>query len=142
MAIQDKVRATDDVPREAPKSIDQMTSDEIENWAMPAVSLGQSVIFYPDGTPIKRSGRPLALGWVTQKGRRSLTIRMPDGTAKMGVRHVNDPKLQMGSGDQRENGAWDYTDYDRSQVIQKLQDDVAKLRSDLDTLLAAKATPK
>lgn len=141
MAIQDKVRV-DDVPREAPKSIDQMTSDEIENWAMPVVSLGQTVIFYPDGTPIKRSGRPLALGSVTQKGRRSVTLRMPDGTAKMGVRHVGDPKLQMGTGDQRENGAWDFTDYDRSNAVQKLQDEMAKLRSDVDSLLAAKTTQK
>jgi hypothetical protein len=142
VAIQDKIRVTDDVAREAPKSIDQMTSDEIENWVMPTVSLGQPVIFYPDGTPIKRSGRPLALGFVTQKGRRSITLRMPDGTAKMGVRHVGDPKLQMGAGDQRENGAWDFTDYDRGQVIQKLQDEMAKLRSDVDSLLAPKATQK
>lgn len=142
MAIQDKIRANEEASREAPKSIDQMTSDEIENWAMPTVSLGQSVIFYPDGTPIKRSGRPLALGFVTQKGRRSVTIRMPDGTAKMGVRHVGDPKLQMGTGDQRENGAWDYTDYDRSNVVSKLQGEVAKLRLDVDALLAQKATQK
>jgi hypothetical protein len=60
----------------------------------------------------------------------------------MGVRHVGDPKLQMGAGDQRENGAWDFTDYDRGQVIQKLQDEMAKLRSDVDSLLAPKATQK
>ena len=141
MAIQDKIRV-DDVAREAPKSIDQMTAEEIEQWEMPNVSLGQLVIFYPDGTPIKRSGRPLALGFVTQKGRRSLTLRMPDGTAKMGVRQVGDPKLQMGTGDQRENGAWDFTDYDRANVVQKLQGEIAKLRADVDSLLAAKATQK
>ena len=79
---------------------------DINNFDMPDVRVGAPVVFYATGQVV---GHPM-LGYVVRVARtgRTIMIRTSDGRIFEGVRHCDDPKLDL-SVEIRETGCWDFT---------------------------------
>lgn len=82
--------------------------EAIRNYKMPAPYVGAAVVWYATGAPQRNAAQ---LAFVRHVGTRNIGLQLPTGTRVDAVRHVSDPKLQL-SADQRENGAWDFTEQD------------------------------
>jgi hypothetical protein len=89
----------------------KIKQDEIEAFTMPKPCLGQSVTWFHSGT---RTGLG-EIAWVLKAGHRNIVLQRASGLAVETVRHVADPKLQL-SVEQRESGAWDFTDQDKKSL--------------------------
>lgn len=90
---------------------------EIINYKMPEIRVGAPVLWFANGSAMKEA----ILGWVTKLGHRGIRVHLCTGVWYDSVRHMSDPKLKMNQ-DQRENGAWDYTeDYRFQEEIKNLQ---------------------
>lgn len=90
------------------------TQMDLDTFKPPRVRFGQPVAHYPKG--LRDANRRPDLGWVIRVMERYVHLYV---VASSGgpmvlecVRHVDDPKLTLND-DQRVNGAWDFTDYDR-----------------------------
>lgn len=80
--------------------------DPIVSFVMPAVSVGTTVLWYKHARKTNRAVPAV----VVAKSARNIQCR--PFTASIiyeAVRHIDDPKLEL-SADQRETGAWDYTE--------------------------------
>jgi|TARA_R100000808_G_C2154923_1_gene166444 hypothetical protein len=93
------------------------TLEEIQSFQMPSVQVGTPVEFYITGT---REGTEPRIGFVLRISRsgRNVVIRTADGGHFDAVRHIADPKLQLNA-DQRENGAWDFTEFYKSELEER-----------------------
>jgi hypothetical protein len=100
---------------------------EVDAYVMPKPMRGQSIIWYPHGEVSDRC----EIGFVLKVGRRSIEMRGASGLPRESVRNVNDPKLKM-SDAQRENGAWDFTDKDKSDLERDKQ--IVELRNKVSEL--------
>lgn len=78
----------------------------VDDFTMPVPSAGMPVLWYAAGV---KTGRKPEVGFILNVGNRSVRLRTAFGELKETVRHVSDPKLQLNR-DQREGGAWDFTD--------------------------------
>ena len=86
---------------------DPKPSDEaILNFRMPKAPVGLQVLWYRQGT---RDTTSPEVAYMLHAGARTATLHVATTSRRIdAVRHVDDPKLEL-SPDQRENGAWDYT---------------------------------
>lgn len=91
-------------------------------FVMPRPARGQAIVWYPHG--VKDGNSEVA--FVLSIGTRNIIISRASGVCEEGVRHIDDPKLSF-SADQRESGAWDFTDHDKDLAQLKL--DVAELKA-------------
>jgi hypothetical protein len=82
------------------------SQDEIENFKMPPVRVGQPVVWHRYG---EVDGRQPTVAFVLKINARNIDLKLTSGNAIGAVRHVADPKLQL-SEEHRANGAWDYTE--------------------------------
>lgn len=85
--------------------------DPIHAFQMPKPCMGQPVTWWPAGT----RDLPGETAFVIRVGRRNIILRTASGVCMETVRHIDDPKLKLNS-DQRESGAWDFTEHDKSQL--------------------------
>jgi len=92
-----------------------MTVSNTETFEMPEVAIGTPVTFYTTGMV---AGTEPRIGFVVRMSRsgRNLVLRAAGGGYYESVRHIDDPKLKINS-DHRENGAWDFTEYHKSNEI-------------------------
>lgn len=79
---------------------------EEQNYSMPQATQGMTVLWFPNGLPNRSSVR---VAYMLQCGGRTAVLQVSDGRRLDAVRHITDPKLRLNE-DQRENGAWDFTD--------------------------------
>lgn len=116
-----------------------MSSEDIVNFRPPEATVGTQVVWYMHGR--KRKVDSL-IGYIIHSGSRTATIYLCNGRRVDAVRHVSDPKLSL-SPEQREQGAWDFTDehYEmkkfRSEVTRKL----AELDKQVSRLILTKEMP-
>ena len=95
-----------------------------DNWReiafeMPAVQHGQIVAWYQNGLA---SSKP-DVAYVNRVNARTVTLLTAVNGIKETVRHVNDPRLR-GHHEQRENGAWDFTEaHKRAELRLKVIED-------------------
>lgn len=103
-------------------SLERMTS-----YKMPAITAGTIVRYFPSGT---RTARRPDIAQVKTVSERSVVLVLTWGQQIDTVRHVDDPKLTLNA-DQRENGAWDYTDehYQRAAWEQSVEKRLSELES-------------
>jgi len=85
--------------------MDPDLKDRIVDFSMPSVPVGTAVLWYPMG---RRSAMPM-VAYVLHCGARTTQLYLASGRRMDAVRHLADPKLELNS-DQRENGAWDFTE--------------------------------
>lgn len=86
--------------------------DTVANWKMPAVEVGQTVVWYSGG---QRNSTAPSVGQVIHVSVRSveLIIHERDKSHRMrDVRNVEDPQLPLND-NIRENGGWDYCNADK-----------------------------
>lgn len=116
------------------------------NFRMPTIQIGQSVVWHQFGQKEHGRGEISFVIAVSPSGR-TIAIRRPTGHCIEGVRHINDPKLQLDIG--RENGAWEYTEEftaylkfrdETEQTIQMLTEDVSTLKKEIVKLQQSKST--
>lgn len=87
-----------------------------ESYAMPQATAGLPIVWYPMGM-YDRTNRMVA--YMVHCGNRTAVIQTSTGQRRDAVRHLSDPKLKL-SDDQRENGAWDFTEeYVRGREMEK-----------------------
>lgn len=91
-------------------------NQEIAAFVMPRPDRGQAVTWYASGT---RDGVG-EVAFVLEVGRRNLVVARASGLAMESVRHIDDPKLKL-SVEQRESGAWDFTERDKQLDSQREQ---------------------
>lgn len=99
-------------------------------FVMPKPARGQAIVWYPHG--VKDCNSEVA--FVLQVGTRNIILSRASGVCEESVRHIDDPKLQF-SAEQRESGAWDFTDHDKTQIShsQQIADLLARV-TELETL--------
>lgn len=118
------------------------SQEAIQNFVMPEVKQGMPVRWYPHG---EIDGRTPEIGFVVKVGGRSIVLRTASGMQRDTVRHIDDPKLKL-SVQQRENGAWDYTeDYlsqqEYKESVQQQLDNIKKSLAQL-TIAVGKSAAK
>lgn len=113
---------------------------EIQNYTMPRAERGMPIIWYPQG--VKNRNGKLAFVQKSQLGRNSVDVFVAGQRVSSfsACPHVSDPRLKLGV-DQRENGAWDYTEeWLRNEEWKKSVDDaIFSVRKDS---IAQKSTPQ
>jgi seryl-tRNA synthetase len=92
---------------------------------MPEVAVGTQVLWYRYG---RRRKQDAMVGYIIQAGARTATVFLANGRRMDAVRYIDDPKLDL-SADQREQGAWDFTEDYR-----ELQKFMKSIRRELDEL--------
>jgi len=114
------VTATAEMPVSPVTNVSKLTVKEqaeadlrtrAEAYVMPKPQKGSAVLWYPHAS---KTDSP-EVGFVWKAGHRNIVVQLIAGTVKETVRHIDDPKLQMGTS-QRENGAWDFTDKDKADI--------------------------
>lgn len=85
---------------------EQVMQLQTATYHMPRVSPGQQVLWYKRGFADKGS---VEVAYMIHCGERTATIVSATGKRADAVRHIQDPKLKL-SPEQRENGAWDFTE--------------------------------
>jgi hypothetical protein len=93
------------------EEIRQKHNEQIAEFVMPKPCRGQAVTWYASGT---RSGVG-EMAFVLEVGRRNIIVNLASGVNMETVRHIDDPKLQL-SAEQRESGAWDFTEDSKIQL--------------------------
>lgn len=100
-----------------------MTEEEIQ-FQMPKPETGMTVKIFPNG---QRDERP-HFGFASKVSDRSIDVKDPLGTARGGVRHVDDPILRRSEELRRQYGAWDFTDETKMLRSSKSQYDALEKR--------------
>lgn len=90
---------------------------ELKEYAMPQANPGMQILWYKKGVVDRTS---VEVAYMLHTGARTAVICSMTGRRVDAVRHVDDPKLQLNA-DQRENGAWDYTDDYKEMLRFKLE---------------------
>jgi len=129
-------------PTETPQPF---TQDQL-NYRQPRCTVGTAVLWYRNGL---RDRTVVEVGYMLQCGERTSVISTSGGRRVDAVRYIDDPKLML-SPEQRENGAWDFTDdfrdrIETKQVLKKWIDDVERRLDKLEeglTIGASKAKGK
>lgn len=111
--------------------------DKVNAFVMPKAMPGQTVNWYRHGTAAEKVEIAVVMAGGNFRGLALKTLGT--GQLRQPVRHVSDPKLQL-SADQREHGAWDFTDHDKQQQarLARLETELAELKR----LVTEPATPK
>lgn len=96
--------------------------EQIRAFVMPKILPGDTVLWYCHG--LRGAGKPEVVD-VLKVSERSICIKTKySQQVRQPVRHIDDPKLRL-SAEQREHGAWDYTE--RHKINAALEERVAKL---------------
>ena len=111
------------------------SQEAIQNFVMPTIKQGMPVRWYPHG---EIDGRTPEIGFAVKVGGRSIVLRTASGIQRDTVRHIDDPKLKL-SVQQRENGAWDYTEDHLAQqeLLTELQTQIDSLKKTVAQLTIA-----
>ena len=119
------------------QEVEQKLREEIHAFTMPKPSMGQNVTWYPSGSKSSQC----EVCRVIRVGKHALMLERISGTCVESVRHVDDPKLKLRA-EQRESGAWDFTDYDKAMAADRsrLVDLEARVKT-LEELLEAPKKP-
>lgn len=117
------------------QEVEQRVREEVQAFEMPRPSMGQTVAWYPSGI----KGGACEVAHVLKVSKRNLLLQRISGTCVETVRHVDDPKLKL-SAEQRESGAWDFTDYDKQQAADRSR--VAEIEARVKTLEELLDSPK
>jgi hypothetical protein len=92
----------------------------MQNYVPPRANQGMQILWYKRGI-LDRTAVEVA--YMLQLGARTAVIVTASGRRLDAVRHIEDPKLML-SADQRENGAWDFTeDFKEAIVFRKAVND-------------------
>jgi hypothetical protein len=119
--------------QEPEKPIDPELMKAINSFTMPTASPGMQVLYYRNGVQDRTR---VEIAYMLHANARTATIFALMSNRRMdAVRHVSDPKLKL-SPDQRENGAWEYTEEYRERIAQR-SELTARLQK-IETLLEAK----
>jgi hypothetical protein len=87
-----------------------------EPFDMPQATAGLPILWYPLGQHDRTN---CMVAYMIHCGHRTAVILTSTGQRRDAVRHLSDPKLKL-SDDQRENGAWDFTEeYKRVKEMEK-----------------------
>lgn len=108
-------------------------TEPIVEYTMPRPCRGQAVTWYAHGT----ANGPGETGFVMEIGKRNIVLHRASGVCMDGVRHIDDPKLKL-SAEQRESGAWDFTD--ESKRLLASEGRLASLEGELTALRERIAT--
>ena len=92
--------------------IDPETKAAIKAYSMPKVALGTPVLWR------SRKGREPQIAFVFRVSARNVHLATAMSGIKEAVRHEDDPKLRLNA-DQREMGAWDFTDHHKQQMKER-----------------------
>jgi hypothetical protein len=115
------------------------TVQEIQAFVMPSVGIGETVVWYRHGT--RNSQHEIAT--VYKRSARNVHLLTATNGVREGVRHIDDPKLQLNP-EQREMGAWDTSEFNRDLQAQiaDMQDDLKELKRGMAAMIAKpKAKP-
>src|SRR5688572_8889207 len=93
------------------EEVRQLKRAEIDAFEMPRPCMGQCVAWYPSGTRLNSE-----IAFITRVSKKNVELQRASGTYMTAVRHIDDPKLQLNE-DQRESGAWDFTEQDKKQLV-------------------------
>jgi hypothetical protein len=115
------------------QEVSEKRNEEVAAFVMTKPCRGQCVTWYSAGTR-DCTGE---MAFILEIGKRNVVLQRASGLAMESVRHIDDPKLKL-SVDQRESGAWDFTDRDKQ--LDKLQATVNDLHSRFTTLETRLAT--
>lgn len=102
---------------------------QLANYTMPKAERGMPIVWYPQGVT-NRNGK-LAFVQNSQLGRNSIDVFVAGQRVAIfsACPHVSDPRLKLGV-DQRENGAWDYTEaWKRNEEWKKKVDEAISTES-------------
>lgn len=101
--------------------------ETLNSFVMPTVRQGAIVRFYPSG---RRTARQAEVATVLRVSDRSVVLRIESNVRMDTVRHVDDPKLNLNR-DQRETGAWDFTEehYERAAWFEQVDKRLKSLES-------------
>ena len=86
--------------------MNEQLHQRIQNFQMPQCTIGVPVLWFPSGRPSRQKAQ---VAYMIHCGGRTVTLQLATGRRLDAVRHIDDPKLQLNA-DQREQGAWDFTD--------------------------------
>lgn len=114
-----------------PKATTDAMMERINQYRMPNVYVGQSVMYWKSGNS-KDGSRP-CYGSVQRVGNNKVTLVVPGIGGKDGVRHVSDPRLDQNE-ECRAEGCWDFP-----QDYITIQDEIKELRTQLADLKRAVA---
>lgn len=106
----------------------------IETFEMPRCTVGLPILWYRNGVKDRTS---VEMAYMLTCGSRTAVIHSSSGRRVDAVRHIDDPKLKLNS-DQREQGAWDFTDDYKE--FHRWKGDISKKLADLEARLAARST--
>lgn len=96
--------------------VEERVIPNIDEFVMPPLKTGAIVSWYKDGVRLSR--KPVT-AVVCSVGTRTVSIHVL-GVGRMdAVRHIEDPKLMLNP-DQRESGAWDYSE-DQRDIYYRLE---------------------
>lgn len=106
-----------------------------DEYVMPPVRHGQVVAWYP---PTGRQEPESAI--VIRVAPRNVHLSTATRGVREAVRHVSDPKLRLNP-EQREMGAWDYTDDYKTQLqeFQQIREHIAALQRQVNVLVTQAA---
>jgi hypothetical protein len=110
----------------------------LNSYRMPRANPGMQVLWYRNGT---RDRTRVEVAYMLHAGERTANIyALISGRRVEVVRHVDDPKLLLNA-DQRENGAWDFTDdfKEAQRERAELGDRISTLERQISKLITAQA---
>ena len=110
---------------------------EQAQYQMPAVEMGQRVLFYRFGD----RGKMPYIGFVIGLKKSTITLKTVEGSIHSAVRHMDDPRLRSSEEQQRDLGGWDYTqdDVEDREFKQQVKDRLTQIESQVKGLVAAVA---
>jgi len=121
------------------------TSPQVySEFTAPRCTVGMQVLWYRNGL---RDRTSVEVAYMLHNGVRTSTIHASTGRRVDAVRHIDDPKLQLNA-DQRETGAWDFTeDYKetlafRERVTAKLAELDRQVNALIQSGIKGSAAPK
>lgn len=112
---------------------------EIQEYVMPRAATGSPVLWYRTG---RKNCEPM-VAYMLHCGGRTVQLFLTSGRRQDAVRHIDDPKLSL-SVDQRESGAWDFTQEtkDYAEFRKSLEDRLERIEKQIQDLSAGKSAKK
>lgn len=115
--------------------LSEIDRQRIQDYSMPQVPVGTPVIWYRYGRARRQDAM---IGYMIHCGARNATIFLANGRRMDAVRHVDDPKLDLNV-DQREQGAWDFTQEYKD--FKEFRNEVNKRLLEMENAIAGLQSP-
>lgn len=112
---------------------------QIREFEMPQSPTGSPVLWYRTG---RKNCEPM-VAYMLHCGGRTCQLFLTSGRRQDAVRHIDDPKLQL-SVDQRESGAWDFTQESReyAEFRRQLEERLDRLEKAVENLQVDRVAKK